>query len=98
MDECTYNIADVVKMGKWDTRDIVSRAGIEPKSISFCDCVLTITPPTLMLPLYPRLPVYAAPCLRGQCTLLHSSNGNCRTLMLTITYIQAVTIHIRYTG
>ena len=30
---------------------------------------------TLMSPLYPRLPVYAAPCLRGQCRLQQLYHG-----------------------
>ena len=34
---------------------------------------------SLMSPLYPCLPVYVAPCLRGQCKLLHSSPWNCKS-------------------
>ena len=36
------------------------------------------TEASLMSALYPRLSVYAAPCIRGQCSLLHSSPWNCK--------------------
>ena len=56
----------VTKMG-----NIVPRGGLEPTSLPFWACVLPLHHvDSLMSPLYPRLPVYAAPYLRGQCNLL----------------------------
>ena len=55
-------IMTVMKMG-----NIVPRAGIEPKSLAFWVSVLPLHHVgSLSLTLYPRSPVHAAPCLRGQ--------------------------------
>ena len=59
-------------MGVMNMVNIVTRAGIKPTSLAFWAGVLPLDcVGYLMSPLYPRLPVYAAPCLRGQCRLLH---------------------------
>ena len=53
--------------------NIVPRAGIDPVSLEYQASVLTLYHiGSLLSPLYPRPPVYAADCLRGQCRLLHS--------------------------
>ena len=53
--------------------NIVPRVGIEPTSLAFPVSVLSLhRVGSMMSPLYPHLPVYAAPCLRGQRRLLHS--------------------------
>ena len=58
-----------MKMG-----NIVPIMGLEPESLAFQANVQPLHHiDSLMSPLYPRLPVYAAPCLRGQFSLLHSS-------------------------
>ena len=62
-----YIVMGAMKMG-----NIVPRVGLKPTSLAFRDSV----PPlhnigSLMSPLYPCLPVYAVPCLRGRCRLLH---------------------------
>ena len=63
--------------------NIVPRVGIEPISLTFQASVLPFHHvDSLMSPLYPRLPVSAAPCLRGQYRLLNSSPWN-HLLMLT---------------
>ena len=54
-----------MKMG-----NIVPRAGIEPTSLALRASVLSLHDVgSLMSPLYSHLPVYAVPCLRGQCRL-----------------------------
>ena len=59
-------VMGVTKMGY-----IVPRVGIEPISLAFHASVLPLHHiGSLMSPLCPRLPVYAVPCLRGQCRLL----------------------------
>ena len=61
------HIVNVMKMG-----NIVPRAGIEPIPLAFWACVLALHHiGSLVSPLYRCLPVYAAPCLRGHCRLLH---------------------------
>ena len=56
----------VMKMG-----NAVPRVGLEPTSLAFWVSVLpSHQVGCLMSTLYPRLPVYAAPCLRSQCRLL----------------------------
>ena len=60
------SVVGVMKMG-----NIVPRARIEPKSLAFRDRKPHNHIGSLMLSLYPHLPVYAAPCLGGQCRLLH---------------------------
>ena len=55
-----------MKMG-----NIVPRAGIKPTSLAFQVSVLPSHHVGSMTP--PCPPVYAAPCFRGQCRLLHSS-------------------------
>ena len=65
--DTTTSIVGVMKMG-----NIVPRYGIEPTSLSFQASVQPLHHVgSLMSLLYPRLPVNAAPCLRGQCSLLH---------------------------
>ena len=52
----------------------VPRAGIEPTSLAFQANMLPLHHVgSLMSPLYPHPPVYAAPYLRSQCRLLHLS-------------------------
>ena len=69
-DNCSPYIVSwgVMKMG-----NIVPRAGLETTSLTFQASVLLLDHiRSLMSPLYSRLPVYAALCLRGQYRLLHS--------------------------
>ena len=62
----TY-VVGVTKMG-----NIVPRVGIEPTSLAFRVSVLPLHDiGSLMSPLCPRQPVYAAACLRSQCRLLY---------------------------
>ena len=57
----------VMKMG-----NIVPRAGIKPISLEVLASEISLHHiGSLMSPLYPRLPAYAAPFLRGQCILLY---------------------------
>ena len=57
--------------------NIVPRVGFEPTSLAFQGSVLPLNHvSSLMSSQYPFLPVYAAPCLRGQRRLLHSSRWN----------------------
>ena len=52
-------------------RNIVPRAGIKPTYLAFQASVLPLHyVGSLMSQIYPYLPVYAAPCHRGQLTLL----------------------------
>ena len=63
------DVMGVITMG-----NIMPRAGIEPTSLTYWASVLPLRHVgALMSPLYPRLPVYAAPCLGGQCRLLHNA-------------------------
>ena len=56
----------VIKIG-----NIVLRAGLEPTSLAVQANILPLHHTcSLMSPLYQRLPVYVAPCLRSQCRLL----------------------------
>ena len=65
MDMAT-SVVGVMKVGH-----ILPRAGLEPTSLAFQASVLPLHHiGSLMSPLYPRPLVYAAPCLRGQCSLL----------------------------
>ena len=60
-------VASVTKMG-----NTVSIAELEPTFLSVQTSVLAIHHINyLMSPLYPCLPVYTAPCLKGQCRLLY---------------------------
>ena len=60
------SVVGVMQMG-----NIVPRAGLEPTSLAFWASVLPLHHVgSLMSALCQCLPVYAAPCLRGQCTLL----------------------------
>ena len=60
------SVADVKKM--WN---IVPRVGIEPTCLAFRASLLPLHHiRSVVSPLSPRLPVYAAPCLRGQRRLL----------------------------
>ena len=59
-------VMGVMKMG-----NIVPRAEYKPTSLAFWDTALPLHHiGSLMSPLYPQLPVYAAFCLRDQCRLL----------------------------
>ena len=54
-------VVGVMKIGT-----IVPRVGLEPTYLAFQAIVLALHHiGYLMSPLYPRLPVYAAPCLKG---------------------------------
>ena len=67
---------------------IVPRAVIEPTSLAFQASVIPFHHlGFLMSPLYPRLTLYEAPCLRGRYRLLHSSPWN------AYNYIWAGTSH-----
>ena len=58
----------------------VPRLGLEPTSLAFWASVLPLHHVgALMSPLYSCLPVYVAPCLRGECRLLHSSLWKCKS-------------------
>ena len=73
---CIYvYVMGVTKMG-----NIVPRAGFELTSLAFWTSVLPLHHTgSLISPIYPRLPIYAAPCLRDQCRLLHSFPFNCKS-------------------
>ena len=59
-------------MGVTTMENAVPRAGLEPTSLALQASVLPLHYiGSLMSPLYLCLHVYAAPCLRGQCRLLH---------------------------
>ena len=76
---------DIV-VGVMEMGNIVLRARIEPTSLAFRACVLTITPHWLLIsPLYPSQSIYTGPCLSGQCNLLHSPARIVSLLKLTIT-------------
>ena len=65
-------VACVMKMG-----NTVSIAELEPTFLSVQASVLAICHiSSLMSPLFPCLPVYTIPCLKGQCRLLYSSPWN----------------------
>ena len=56
----------------WNWKDIVPRVGLEPTSLTLQASVLPLHHiGSMMSPLYQCPPVYAAPCLRDQCRLLH---------------------------
>ena len=62
------SVVGMMKMG-----NIVPKLGFESKSLAFQVSVLPLHHiGSLLSPLYPRLPVCAAPCLRGKCTLVHT--------------------------
>ena len=64
----TVNLIPI--MGEMKMGNIVPRVGMEPTSLAIQASVLPLHQiGFLMSPLYP--PVYAAPCLRGQCGLLY---------------------------
>ena len=87
---------DTSVMGEIKMGNIVPRVGIEPTSLAFRVSVLPLhyiasqmSPLPLhhiasqMSPLYPHLLVYAAPCLRCQCRLLHKHDWKTDRLVLT---------------
>ena len=91
-----YNsVICAMKMG-----NIVPRTWLKPTSLAFRANVLLFHHiDSLTSLLYPCPPVYAAPCLRGQCSLLHSPPLQLETLlMVTITYTQAMALHIHTQG
>ena len=55
----------VLKIG-----NTVPRVGVEPTYVALWASVLPLHYIPLLSPLCPRPPVYAAPCLTGQCKLL----------------------------
>ena len=58
-------------MGVTKTVNSVPRAGFGPTSLTFWASVLPLHHiGSLMSSIYPRPPVYSAPCLRCQCRLL----------------------------
>ena len=80
-----------MKMG-----NIVPREGIETTSLTFWSNVLPLHQVgSVMSALYPHLPVYAAPYLRGYYT---HPTGIASLLMLTIICIQAMVLHIHTQG
>ena len=64
-------------MGVLNIGNILPRVRIKPAFWAIVLPLHHIDSP--MSPLYPGLPVNAAPCLRGQCRLLHSSHWNCKS-------------------
>ena len=69
------------------------RAGIGPRSLAFKVSVIPLHHiDSLMLPLYPHLPVYAALSLRGHYRLLHSSPLNYKSFN-AYNYIPYIYIH-----
>ena len=68
----------------------ISIMGIEPMSLAFC--VLTITSPRLTDAAILPVPVYVAPCLRGQCEIPHWFPWTCKSFN-AYNYIQAMTLH-----
>ena len=71
-----HNVVGVTKMG-----NIVSRAGIEITPLHVGPWYEQLHHlGSLMSPCYPCIPVYAAPCFRGQYRLLQSSPWNCKSL------------------
>ena len=89
----------VCAMGVMKMGNTVPRAGFEPTSLAFRASV----PPlhcvgSLTSLLYPCLHMYAAPCLRDQCRLLHLSSWNCKSAN-AYNYIHAgLTYTYTYTG
>ena len=62
-------------MGEMNMGNSMARAGIEPTSLASSANVLIIIPhrlPDVTTYGSTWLPVYAAPCLGGQCIVLHS--------------------------
>ena len=92
-------MANISVMGVTKIGNIVPRVGPEPTFLAFRASVLPLHHiGSLMSPLYPFPPVYAALCLRGRCRLLDSSPWNWnRHLLLTITYIYTG-LHIHKQG
>ena len=82
-------------MGEMKMGNIVPRAGLESTSLALRAIVLPFHHiGSLMPPLHPHPPVYAAPCFRVQCRLLlHSSPWNCKSFN-AYNYIQAMPLHI----
>ena len=71
---------ELTVVGEMKMGNIVPRVEIEPTSLAFWASVLLLHHVgSLISPLYPRLPVYTAPCLRRQCKPLHSSPWNCNS-------------------
>ena len=70
------NVMGVMKMG-----NTVPRVRFKSTSLAFWDSVIPLHHMrSLMSPLYPRPPVCAAPCLRGQCSdlVLELTRPRCR--------------------
>ena len=68
----SLDIDNIIVVGVMKMGNIVPTVGIEPTSLAFRVSVLPLNHiGYLVSTLYPRLPVYAASCLRGQCRPLH---------------------------
>ena len=66
-------------MGVMKIGNIVPRGGIKPTSLAFWASVLPLCHVGSLMSLYPHLPVYADPCLKGQCSRLNSSPWNSKS-------------------
>ena len=84
-------------VGVMNMENIVPRVGLKPTSLAIWASVLPFHHVgSLMSPLYPHLPVYATPCLKGLCRLLHSSTWNYKSSNAYnyIHKLEAMTLHI----
>ena len=93
-----YRCNDIV-VAEMEMGNIVPRVGLEPTSRAFMASVLPLGQVgSLISPLYPCLPVYAAHCLRSMGRPLHSSPWSCKSF-IAYNYIHTRNGHIyTYTG
>ena len=76
--------------------NIVPRVGVEPTSLAFRASVQPFRQVgSLVSPLYPRLPVYAAAHSEVSADYYTQPHGIVSLSMLTITFIQAMALHIQ---